>query len=76
MIINRDELAYKLTQALLVWKEQGGPDSISVSDATNIFSKKNPGITESDIRSVVMSTNTLELNGDKIIFSRDLKNLL
>lgn len=74
-MINRDELAYKLTQALLVWKEQGGPDSISVADATNIASKKNSGITEADIRSIVMSTNTLELSGDKIMLSRSLTNL-
>lgn len=75
-MINRDEIEGKLVQALLVWKQQGGPKSISVADATMIASQKNPGVTESDMRSIVRSANTLDLEGDEIVLGSDLTGLM
>jgi len=71
-----DEIAGKLVQALLVWKAQGGPTGISISEATIIAAKKNPSITDSQMRSIVNSTNSLELRGNDIVLSSDLTNLM
>lgn len=54
---HQDELAAKLVQALLVWREQGGPTGISLADATAIAARKNPGTSQLEMRSVVKSTN-------------------
>ena len=72
----QDEIAGKLVQALLVWKEQGGPSGLSIADATAMASKKNPSITESQMRSIVTSTNALELKGNNIVLSSALTNLM
>ena len=72
----QDEIAYKLMQALVVWREKGGPKSIPVSDATMIAKKISPGITESEIRSIVKSSSTLELYNDEIILSNELTDLM
>lgn len=65
----KDEIATKLIEALLLWKEQGGPDGISISEATSIAAIRNPGITESEMRSIVNSTSALDLNEDTIILN-------
>jgi hypothetical protein len=70
------ELQGKIVQALLVWREQGGPTSISVSDATEIASQKNPGITETEMRSIVRSHNALQLKGDEIMLSPEVISAL
>ena len=70
------EIQGKLVQALLVWREQGGPTSISISDATQIASQKNPGITETEMRSIVRSYNGLQLKGDDILLSSEVINAL
>jgi len=72
----QDEIAGKLVQALLVWKEQGGPTGISISEATAIAAKKNPSITESQMKAIVNSSNALDLRGDDIVLSSDLTNLM
>ena len=71
-----DEIEGKLVQALLVWKEQGGPSGISIADATAIAAKKDPGISESQMRSIVDSSNTLELKGNNIVLSSALTGLM
>ena len=70
------EIEYKLTQALLVWKEQGGAKSISISDAINLSQRIKPGITESELRSIVNSSSSLELNSNEIVLSKNLTNLM
>lgn len=75
-MINKDEIAYKLIQALLVWKKQGGPKSISVAKATMIARLKNPEITESDMISIVESTEALDLRGDEIILSSKIEDIM
>ena len=71
-----EEIAYKLMQALVVWKQQGGPKSIPVSDATNIAQRIRPGITESDIKAIVNVTSYLDLKHGEIILNEDASRLL
>jgi hypothetical protein len=71
-----NEIAGKLVQALLVWKEQGGPSGIGLSEATAIAAKKNPSITESQMKSIINSSNALELKGDNIVLSSALTDLI
>jgi len=72
----KEEIEYKLTQALMVWKTQGGPKSINVSDATQLAQKNNPGITEYEIRAIVKSSSSLDLRNDEIILNKNLTDLM
>lgn len=71
-----DEIAYKLMQALVVWQKQGGPKSIPISDATKIAQKIKPGITESEIKSLVNISSALDLNYGEIVLNKDLTDLM
>lgn len=69
---NESEIDYKLTQALLV----GGAKSISISDATSLSQRIQPGITGKEIKSIVNSSSSLELNYNEIILNKKLADLL
>jgi hypothetical protein len=73
---NRDKIEGKLVQALLVWKEQGGPKGIHLSEATAIAAKGDPTITEIEMRSIVNNSNVLALNGNTITLSAALTDLM
>ncbi len=66
----------KLVQALMVWKEQGGPDRINISEATDIVAEKNPGMSESQMKSIVSSSTLLELEGSDIVLNSALTELM
>lgn len=70
------ELEYKIIQALLVWRKQGGHRSVSVSDITRIAQKIKPGVTESEINNLVKSSPALNLSNDEIFLSRGLTDML
>lgn len=72
----KEEIEYKLVQAFAVWKTQGGPKSITVSNATKLAQKNNPGITENEIRNIVKSSSLLDLKFDEIILNKDLTDLM
>jgi hypothetical protein len=72
----KEEIEYKLTQALMIWRTQGGAKSIKVSDATKIAQKNNPGITENEIRAIVKASSSLDLKYDEIVLSSSLTNLM
>jgi hypothetical protein len=74
--MTKDEIAYKITQALLVLKEKGGPKSMPVAYAAKIAAQKNPNITESDIKAIVQTSKSLDLNGEDIILSKQFIDLL
>lgn len=74
--MNYDEIETKLVQALLVWKQQGGPRGITISDATAITAKKNPGVSASEMKSIIESSILLELEGNNIVLSSELTNLM
>lgn len=71
-----EEIEYKLVQALMIWRTQGGAKSIKISEATKIAQKNNPGITENEIRAIVKSSDTLDLQYDEIILSKKLTDLM
>ena len=73
---NNEEIEYKLTQALMIWRTQGGAKSIKISEATKIALKNNPGITENEIRAIVKSSVSLDLQYDEIILSKKLTDLM
>ena len=72
----KEEIEYKLTQALMIWRTQGGAMSIKVLDATKIAQKNNPGITENEIRAIVKASSSLDLKYDEIVLSSNLTNLM
>lgn len=71
-----EEIEYKLTQALMIWRSQGGAKSIKISEATRIAQKNNPIITENEIRGIVKSSDSLDLQNDEIILSKKLTDLM
>ena len=72
---DRERIEFKLAQALVVWRERGGPNAISVAEAAKRLAERNPGATESVIRSIVTSSNLLKLEGDDILLNRPFKSL-
>lgn len=72
----KEEIEYKLTQALMVWKTQGGPYLITVSDATQLAQKIKPGINEYEIKAIVNSSSSLALQSDIIVLNKNLTDLM
>jgi len=67
-----DEIQHKLTQALAMWRDSGGPASISIKDAVRKFAETHPDVTQDQFENAVLTCPFLELDCDQIRLSEEL----
>jgi len=69
-----DEIQHKLFQALAIWRDKEGPNSISIREAFHSFARTHPNITEDQFRIAVLSCSLFELDNEQIKLSKEVGN--